>query len=82
MTDLSQVTADICKLLVPFNKDAKPLLASTDIPAELNIDSVGILDFIMEVEDHFDVEIPMNVVAEIRTVGELAGYVQSQLGKA
>jgi acyl carrier protein len=81
MTDIAKITADICGLLLPFNKDAKQLTASTDIPAELNIDSVGILDFIMEVEDHFDVEIPMNVVAEIRTVGELAAYVNSQLEK-
>jgi acyl carrier protein len=82
MPDLAKITADICNLLLPFNKDQKHLTAGTDIPAELNIDSVGILDFIMEVEDHFDVEIPMNVVSEIRTVGELAGYVHSQLEKA
>lgn len=82
MTDISKITADICNLLLPFNKDQKPLNAGTDIPAELNIDSVGVLDFIMEVEDHFDVEIPMNVVSEIRTVGELATYVNSQLEKA
>ncbi len=82
MPDISKISEDICNLLLPFNKDAKPLNAATDIPAELNIDSVGILDFIMEVEDHFDVEIPMNVVSEIRTVGELAAYVNSQLEKA
>jgi acyl carrier protein len=81
MTDIVKITAEICDLLLPFNKDAKQLSAGTDIPAELNIDSVGILDFIMEVEDHFDVEIPMNVVSEIRTVGELAAYVNSQLEK-
>jgi acyl carrier protein len=36
----------------------------------------------MEVEDHFDIEIPMNVVSETRTIGDLATYVQSQLKKA
>lgn len=77
----SKVVAQICELLLPFNATAKKLDAQTDIPAELNIDSVGILDFIMEVEDHFDVEIPMNVVSNIRTIGELSAYVQSQLEK-
>jgi acyl carrier protein len=42
---------------------------------------VGVLDFIMEVEDHFDIEIPMNVVSDTRTIGELATYVQQQLKK-
>lgn len=78
---MNNIVEEICALLKPFNKEAKNLSAATDIPAELNIDSVGVLDFIMEVEDHFDVEIPMNVVAEIRTIGELAAYVQAQLGQ-
>ncbi len=78
----TKIVAEICALLLPFNAAGKTLDALTDIPAELNIDSVGILDFIMEVEDHFDVEIPMNVVADIRTIGELSAYVQAQLVKA
>lgn len=79
MTDIVEA---ICKLLAPFNAENVELKAETDIPAELNIDSVGVLDFIMEVEDHFDIEIPMNVVSDTRTIGELATYVQSQLKKA
>ena len=79
MTDIINT---ICTLLAPFNTEHVELKAETDIPAELNIDSVGVLDFIMEVEDHVDIEIPMNVVSDTRTIGELATYVQSQLKKA
>jgi acyl carrier protein len=82
MIDHSEIVAVLCKLLAPFNLENKMLVGSTDIPAELNIDSVGILDFIMEVEDHFDIEIPMNAVSNIRTIGELAVFVQTALKKA
>ena len=82
MTEPTEITPAIITLLAPFNKDNKLLSSETDIPAELNIDSVGVLDFIMEVEDHFDIEIPMNAVSNIRTVGELASFVQSRLNKA
>ena len=82
MTEPAEITPAIITLLAPFNPDNKPLSSETDIPAELNIDSVGVLDFIMEVEDHFDIEIPMNAVSNIRTVGDLAAYVQSRLNKA
>ena len=82
MTLTADIIPTICKLLEPYNLEGKKLAADTDIPAELNIDSVGVLDFIMEVEDHFDIEIPMNVVSEIRTVGDLATYVSTQLSKA
>ena len=81
MTEIAEIVPVLAELLKPFNLENKPLVESTDIPAELNIDSVGVLDFIMEVEDHFDIEIPMNAVANIRTVGELATYVQSRLNK-
>jgi acyl carrier protein len=82
MTDISEIIPVLIQLLAPFNLENKALMAATDIPAELNIDSVGVLDFIMEVEDHFDIEIPMNAVANIRTIGELATYVKSRLSKA
>ena len=78
----SEITPIICNLLGPYNPEGKMLATETDIPAELNIDSVGVLDFIMEVEDHFDIEIPMNVVSETRTVGDLARYVAAQKNKA
>ena len=81
MTDKPEIISVIATLLEPFNAEHKALSEVTDIPAELNIDSVGVLDFIMEVEDHFDIEIPMNVVSEIRTIGELADYVQSKVTK-
>ena len=77
----AEITTEICALLGPHNKEGITLKASTDIPAELNIDSVGVLDFIMDVEDKFDVEIPMNVVAETRTVGDLVAVVQKRIKK-
>jgi acyl carrier protein len=80
MTD-AEITEVICQLLAPHNSEGIALVAETDIPAELNIDSVGVLDFIMDVEDKFDVEIPMNVVAETRTVGDLVTVVAARIRK-
>ncbi|HMT13837.1 MAG TPA: acyl carrier protein [Aestuariivirga sp.] len=68
----ADIVAQIVTLLQPYNKGGVTLSADTDIPAELNIDSVDIMDFVMEVEDHYDIEIPLNVVSETRTIGDLA----------
>ena len=79
----SQDTIDqICKLLEPFNPAAKALTPETDISADLNIDSVAVMDFVMEVEDHFDIEIPLNVVSETRSIGDLASVVDARIKKA
>jgi acyl carrier protein len=79
---MTDIVDDLIKLLGPFNTENKSLSAETDIPAELNIDSVGVMDFIMEVEDHFDIEIPLNVVSETRTIGDLARVVEVRVKKA
>ncbi len=79
---MTQSTIDqICKLLNPFNTEGKALTAETDISADLNIDSVAVMDFVMEVEDHFDIEIPLNVVSETRSIGDLAAVVEARTKK-
>jgi acyl carrier protein len=40
------------------------------------MDSLQVMDLMMELEDKFDVSIPLNLVAEIRTVGDLAEAVR------
>ncbi len=43
-----------------------------DLVGQLGLDSVKVLDLIMEVEDEFDISIPMNVLTEVHTVRDLA----------
>lgn len=76
-----QTVEQIIKLLTPFNSEGIAITAETDISSDLNIDSVAVMDFVMEVEDHFDIEIPLNVVAETRTVTELAAVVEGRVKK-
>ncbi len=82
MTVAPETIDQICKLLTPFNTAGIKLVATTDISSELNIDSMAVMDFVMEVEDHFDIEIPLNVVAETRTIGDLAAVVEKRMKKA
>lgn len=78
---MTDTVAQICKLLEPFNTNGTALSATTDISTDLNIDSVTVMDFVMEVEDHFDIEIPLNVLSETRTVEDLAKVVDTRVKK-
>jgi acyl carrier protein len=69
--DEKAVFKEICRLLTPFNHDNVELTGATDITADLHIDSVSIMDFVMEVEDRFDIDIPLNLLAETRTLADL-----------
>ncbi|MFP6742237.1 MAG: acyl carrier protein [Alphaproteobacteria bacterium] len=73
------VMGDIFDLLTPFNTQAIELTAATDINADLDVDSVVILDFLMTLEDKYDVSIPINLVADVRTVGELTAMVEQAI---
>ena len=79
---MTETIDQICKLLTPFNSNGAKLAADTDISTDLNIDSVTVMDFVMEVEDHFDIEIPLNVLSETRTIADLARVVEARIRKA
>jgi len=40
------------------------------------VDSVAVFDLVMALEDHYDVSIPMEMVSDIKTVGELVNAIK------
>ena len=81
MTRRENTFAALCRLLEPFNSKGIALEPDTDISTDLNIDSVSVMDFVMEVEDHFDIDIPLNVLSETRTMSDLVRVVDMRLNK-
>ncbi|MEA1671936.1 acyl carrier protein [Nitrospirillum sp. BR 11163] len=43
----------------------------TNITEGLGLDSVAVMDFVMEIEDALDISIPLDRIAEVKTVGDL-----------
>ncbi len=62
----------VITVLQKFDKTGKSIEATTDIAAELDLDSLAVMDVIMELEDGLDISIPLNLIPDIRTVGDLA----------
>lgn len=79
MTTREEIYATLCRLLEPFNANGVELSPSTDVSADLSIDSVSVMDFVMEVEDHFEIDIPLNVLSETRTMSDLVAVVETRL---
>ena len=53
---------------------------TTELTGDLALDSLQVMDLITQVEDEYDISVPLNLLAEVRTVGELAVQVQKCLG--
>ena len=62
----------VIAVLRKVDKTGKDIHAGTDIAAELDLDSLAVMDVIMELEESLDISIPLNLIPDIKTVGDLA----------
>ncbi len=72
---LTELTATL-RSLVPH---AEVLDEDTELVGNLGLDSMKVMNLLQEIEDRFDVSIPLNVLPDVRTVGDLADKIQQLL---
>ena len=49
---------------------------NTNIVEDLGMDSLGVMNFVMAIEDFYDISIPLDRIAQIITVGDLMRAVE------
>lgn len=56
----------------------RPVTVSTDteIARDLSVDSIGLMNIVMALEDRFDISIPLDRMAEVQTAGQLADLIE------
>jgi acyl carrier protein len=69
---LTQVT-ELIKSLAPEHQD---ITEGTDLVADLDFDSLKVMKLLEELEDRFDISVPLNLLPGIRTVEDLALQLQ------
>lgn len=79
MQTKSDILSDLYELLGEFVGGNPALDEDTDLIGELNLTSLKIMDLLMEIEDRFDVTVPLNRLSEVRTIGDLAAMLEGLL---
>lgn len=69
------ILARTYETLARFAK-GRSLTEDTDLVADLDLDSMDVMEVVFEAEDRFDISIPMNVLPAVRTVRDFARQVQ------
>lgn len=59
--------------------DVSTITKDTVILRDLGFNSIAIIEMISDVEDEFDVEIPDEDLADIKTVGDLISYLEENM---
>lgn len=76
MTDYQGYLEFLISALESQNKNQVPLSESTELVADVGLSSLEVMEFIEKIEDHFDISIPLNILPDVSTIGDLAVKVQ------
>lgn len=76
MTEYQEYLSFMYSALNTLNKKDLVLSETTDLIADIGLTSLEVMEFIEKIEDHFDISIPLNILPDVNTIGELARKVQ------
>lgn len=74
---LDSVRAQIIEVLARMIQPGIPISGGTRIARDLGLDSVAIMDFVMELEERFDILIPLDQIADVETVRDLSNAIEA-----
>jgi acyl carrier protein len=73
-----QLFREVCAILERYRPADVQLTPATELSGDLNIDSVAAMDLIMEIEDKFGIDIPINLLSDLRKLEDLVEVVRQQ----
>ena len=76
MPNYENILNQLFEIIKPSVKDGRQLEEDTDLVADLGLDSLKVMTLVEEVEDQFDISIPLNVLAKVRTIKDFAVQLQ------
>lgn len=81
MTQSDSIVDVIIGMIGELPQGARGVGPDTNITKDLGLDSLAVMNFVMALEDRFDVSIPMDKLAEIETVNDLAAAIADLKGR-
>ncbi|AQS89028.1 acyl carrier protein [Neoasaia chiangmaiensis NBRC 101099] len=73
MTDtVASISSLIVEKLLANPKVPRDIDGDSKIVEDLAFDSLAVMNFVMEIEDTLDVSVPLDKLADIRTISDLA----------
>ena len=77
---MSDIETRVLELLRQKVDPGREISFESSVVEDTGLDSVSVMDVVMEIEDEFDISIPLDRIAEVRTVGDLARAVEELAG--
>ena len=81
MTDRATVYARIIELIEPLNTQKVALTEATSFAGDMEMDSLTVMDLVASMEDEWDIMIPLNLLPDLETIGQVADAVAGLVAK-
>ena len=65
------VRQEVERILRKFTNGELDITDNSLIMRDLELDSVKVMELIMEIEDHFNISVPLNSLPDLQTVNDL-----------
>ena len=72
MHSKGEILGQLYELVRPYTEKPIQLGEDTDLIEEVGLDSMKVMDLVMQIEDHFDISVPLNILPDVRSIGDLA----------
>ena len=76
MRGYEDILKSLFEILKPFVPQGQEINEDTDLGADLGLDSLKVMKILEEVEDSFDISIPLNILPDVRTVKDFVVEIQ------
>ncbi|KPF80407.1 phosphopantetheine-binding protein [alpha proteobacterium AAP81b] len=75
MTNRDAIYARILELIEPINAKGVPLAEGTTFAGDMELDSLTVMDLVANIEDEWDIVMPLNMLPDLETIGQVADAV-------
>ena len=80
MPAYQELVQQIIKMIKVYVPDGQNIAEDTNLTSDLEFDSLKVMNLMEEIEDYYDISIPLNVLSEIRTVKDFAMQLKRLIG--
>lgn len=80
MPTYAELLSIVTELIQPLAPPDRSVREDTDLVSDLEFDSLKVMNLVEQVEDRFDVSVPLNILPDIRTVRDFTVQLQTIIG--
>lgn len=74
-TTQKDIEHELLGMLERFVDPATQLTADSDFSSDLALESIQLMEFMVDIEDHYDIAVDLDSLSRIKTINELAAVV-------